>query len=108
MKSKKKAAKTPELGLKGRGVEPVVISEIENAAEKYVEARDERIKLLAVEVEAKEALMSVIHRHADKLTKEVGGGLSYRYNERLVILKPTGENVKVKSVHDDGEEEEKD
>jgi len=103
-KSKKKIGgnkpKTQELGLSGPGVEPLVIPEIERIAKKYAVRRDERIAAGELENEEKKALLDVMNKHRAELVQEVGGGVSYRFDEVLVTLMPTGEKVKVKSIHD--------
>lgn len=106
-KSKKKLgknAKQQEIPLKGKGVEALHIQAIEDAADEYVKARDERITLSETEDDAKKALMQVVLLNRDRLIQEVGGGVSYRYGDRLVTLVPTKETIKVNSVHDESVE----
>jgi hypothetical protein len=109
-KSKKKIGgnkpKTQELGLSGPGVEPLVIPEIEKAAKSYASARDERISYGEVEDEKQKALLDVMNKHRSELVQEVGGGVSYRFGDTLVELKPTSEKVKVKSIHDEASQAE--
>ena len=107
-KSKKKiskAKKTPELGLVGKGVEPLVIPAIERAADRYAAARDERIQYGEVEDTAKQSLLDVIHEHRAELVQEVGGGVSYRYGDNLITLAGGKEKLKVKKIHDNVGEE---
>ena len=90
---KKSKKKQPELeGMTGPGVAPVVIPEIDKAAEKYVNIRDKRMLLTEDEIEAKGLLTELMKKHSLK---------TYRYDERLVELKPGEETVKVKKVKDD-------
>jgi len=97
----KAKVKQTEIPLKGKGVEKLCIKEIEDAAEKYTDARDERIQLSEAEADTKKELMEVMHKHRDKLIQEVGGGVSYRFGDKLVTLAPSKETVKVKSIHDE-------
>lgn len=100
-KSKKsKKPKQTEIPLKGEGVEALHIPAIEKAADKYTDARDERMTLSEAEADAKKELLEAIHANRDRLIQEVGGGVSYRYGDRLVTLSPSKENIKVKSIHD--------
>ncbi len=100
-KSKSKKPVTQELPLKGRGVELAKIKEIETAAEAYVEARDERMELTKTEVAAKKELMDVMKKHKAELIEDGSGAISYRYDEKLVTLKPVKETVQVKSIHEE-------
>ena len=54
------------------GTEDTVIQEIENAAESYAAARDERMELTKVEVERKSAIMATMKRHGKRHYKRDG------------------------------------
>lgn len=92
--------KTSELGLKGKGVEILVIPEIEVAANKFVKAHNETVACADIEEELKNKLIEVVRKNKDKLVADDNGGVSYRYGEKLVVLAPTKETIKVKSIHD--------
>ena len=73
------------------GMKPKVVKDISDAAEKYVDARDKRIKMLAKEVELKGLLADAMHKN--KLTQ-------YRNEDLFVELIPGVEKLKVKSIDD--------
>jgi len=83
------------------GTERPSIKEIDEAAEAYVNVRDKRQELTKKEVAAKQALSDLMHKHADQIGKDADGGLTYRYDDMAVILKPTEEQLKVKHVDED-------
>lgn len=89
-------------GIKGPGVAPVVIPEINKMAEAYIRERDKRMELTPKEVAAKDALIAAIHKAADdgKLKRDRDGTVIYNYDDNQVILNPGKETVKVKSVHE--------
>lgn len=64
------------------------IPEIDEAAEKYVEARDERQSVLLDEIELKGKLLDAMHKHKLEV---------YRFNGFTVEIK-ADERVKVKKV----------
>jgi len=102
------AKKQTELPIKGPGVAPVKIKALDDAAEKYVHARDRRMKLTEEEVEAKRDLIHLMHKNEDKLGRDGDGALRYKYEEEnlVVELKPGDETLKVKkAVEDDLEAE---
>lgn len=107
-KSKKKLSKnpaTPEMGLTGKGVEPLVIPSIELAADRFASARDERLQYEEVETEREKALLDEMHAHRTELVQEVGGGVSYRYGDNLITLAGGKEKLKLKKIHDNVGEE---
>jgi hypothetical protein len=67
------------------------IEELEAAAEEYVEVRDRRMALTVDEVELKETLLSLMHKHSKQ--KYVHDGIEIR-----VVAKD--ETVKVKIAKD--------
>lgn len=80
------------------GTEPKSITEVDTAAEAYVEARDERMALTEKEVEAKGNLLRVMEKH--DLT-------TYRDESAdpplLVIVVPGESKVKVRREAEDDE-----
>lgn len=114
--SKKKKTKAPDTGAESPTEEPVAprarqleipgaerpkIKDIEVAAEEYVIARDRRMKQTEKEVEAKNQLTALMHAHAEEIGRDEAGGLSYRYDDMLVTLRPKDEVLKVKHVSDE-------
>ena len=77
------------------GTEPKSITEVDTAAEAYVEARDERMALTEKEVEAKDALINVMKKHDLSV---------YRDDEAdpplVVTIIPGVDKVKVSRVTD--------
>lgn len=71
------------------GVGRVKIPEVETAAIRFRNARDERMTLTEEECAAKTALVLVMKKH--ELTR-------YQYDDQLVEFKAGKENVKVKTV----------
>ena len=101
--------KQNELGLTGPSVEPLVIKEIETAAEKFSERNDELVSTLETVIEpleqqrteAEATLMAAMDKHAVRLIKSDKGALTYRYGEHLVVLKSNKRKVTIKTVHDE-------
>lgn len=79
------------------GTERPKIKEIDDAADDYADTVERRKALQEQEVLKREMLLLAMHRH--ELT-------SYRYDDRIVILSPLKEKVKVASIHDLDEGEE--
>jgi hypothetical protein len=96
--------KTPELELTGEGVAPIHIKELDEKVDAYIQERDQRIILTRREVEAKSAVLEVMHKHADQL-RTSDGTLAYHYDETLVTVIPGKEKLKVKANGDDEDEE---
>jgi hypothetical protein len=88
------------------GTERPKIKAIEEAADAYVSVRDKRMALTEKEVVAKTNLIQVVTENRAKLTPNGEGALCYRFDDLIVILKPGHDNVKVKSAHDDEEDDE--
>jgi len=86
------------------GTEPESIKELDDAAESYVEARDERIAKLEVEVEAKEALVRVMKKHKLEVYRDESASPPL-----TVTLTPGADKVKVTAAaegdDDDGQQE---
>ena len=88
---------TEELGLKGKGVAPIKIKELEKLAGIYVSNRDDRIEALRNEVEAKQALLASLHKHADKIALP-DGSLVYHYDESVITVTAGKEKLKIESL----------
>ena len=83
------------------GMEDAAIKDIEDAALDYVEGRDERMEATKVEVERKEALISLMHKHEKtKYQRRIGDKVLN------VNLKVEKESVKV-SLKEQAEEKPK-
>lgn len=82
----------------GKGVEQVSIRKIDVCIDDYVEARDTRMAHTTREVAAKWALINSLNEHADKLTKDKTGTITYHYNDMVVTLKHGKEALKVRAV----------
>jgi hypothetical protein len=87
-----------ELGLKGAGVEPVRIPEVDLLAENYIKERDKRLALTPKEVAAKIKLIDALHGYADQIGKQKDGSLVYRYGEMVITLTPGKEKLKVEDL----------
>lgn len=83
------------------GTEKKTIKELDAAAEAYVEARDARMKKTEKEVEAKEALISVMKKHELTVYKDDDADPPL-----IVTLTPGKDKVKVTQA--DGETEDED
>jgi hypothetical protein len=96
---------TTELGLKGKGVAPVKIKELDKLAGIYISNRDARIEALHLEIEAKQILLAALHKHADQITMP-DGSLIYHFDESVITVTAGKEKLKVESVFLEPEEEE--
>ena len=77
------------------GTEAQKIKELDTAAEAYVEARDERMALTEKEVEARDALVSVMKKHELAVYKDED------HDPPLIItLTPGQDRVKVQAAKD--------
>lgn len=79
------------------GTEPVYIQEIVDAAESYVDIRDQRMELTTKEVAAHDKLKEVMEKHNQQ---------EYQYDGKVVRLKLGKTKVKVRSVDSDSDEAE--
>lgn len=77
------------------GMEPPRIKAIDNAADAYVEARNERQLLTQKEVTKRDTLMSLMQEH---------GLETYRYDGKRVELVKSDLKVKVRNVTEEPEE----
>jgi hypothetical protein len=69
------------------GTEDAAIAELESAAESYAETRDERVALLAEEVEQKASLLMLMKKHHKE---------HYEHNGVIVDIVHEDETVKVR------------
>jgi hypothetical protein len=79
MAKKPKQDRLPEMA-------DAAIAELESAAESYAETRDERLALLAEEVEQKKEILALMVKHKKE---------HYEHNGVIVDLVPEEMNVKV-------------
>jgi hypothetical protein len=86
------------------GTERPKIKELEEAAELYVNLRvkmQDAVKKF--KEEGKTPLIQLLHKHADKLSRNGDGEMTYAYDDMLVILKSAGEQLRVKQVDSESE-----
>ncbi|MDE2096162.1 MAG: hypothetical protein KGL39_02880 [Patescibacteria group bacterium] len=104
LKKKKSGHSAPKaqttMPLTGKGVEELRIPELDEALDKLI--ADDKVLSEAKEAiaDSKKAVVEIMHAHQDELVKEVNGGVSYSYDQRLFKLAPTGEKLTVKVIHD--------
>jgi hypothetical protein len=99
--------KTGDLpGIKGPGVAPVRIKAVDDAAEEYVKVRDRRMGLTKKEVQAKQNLIDIIHKNAEKIGADDEGIMRYEYDDVVVELSPGKEQLKVRTATNPAGEEE--
>lgn len=79
--AKRQKAVTEEMPFNGPGVAPVVIKEIDKAALKYVNVRDERMQLTTKECEARAKLIESVKAHADAIGKNDKGEIIYKFDD---------------------------
>lgn len=91
-------------GMTGPGVAKPFIPEIINAAEAYVVARNRRMGLTQLEMEAKQRVMNLLHIHEELLGRTPEGTIRYEYDDKLIELTPTKEKLRVKSLREDEDE----
>jgi hypothetical protein len=86
-------------GMKGPGVAPVRIKAV-------VKIRDRRMGLTKKEVQAKQNLIDLLHKNAEKIGADDEGIMRYEYDDVVVELKPGKEQLKVRTASNpEGEEE---
>jgi rare lipoprotein A (peptidoglycan hydrolase) len=99
--------KTSDLpGMKGPGVAPVRIKAVDDAAEEYVKIRDRRMGLTKKEVQAKQNLIDLLHKNAEKIGADDEGIMRYEYDDVVVELSPGKEQLKVRTAANPAGEEE--
>lgn len=99
-RTEKKQADLP--GVEGAGVSHVSIPELDEAAANYARVRDRRMDLTKKEVEAKTKLIDLMHAHESVIGKDEDGVMHYIYDDQEVLLRPTGEELKVRTYVDPG------
>jgi hypothetical protein len=99
--------KTSDLpGMKGPGVAPVRIKAVDDAAEEYVKIRDRRMGLTKKEIQAKQNLIDLLHKNAEKIGINPEGEMLYVYDDVEVTLTPGKEQLKVRTASNpEGEED---
>lgn len=84
-----------------KGTERPSIKALDEAATKYVTERDERMRLLQREIDAKATLIQRLHEHEDQLEENGDGALCYQFHDgtrqRMCVL-GTEEKLSVKKV----------
>ena len=90
--AKKKSATAPKKSKKAKqtdlpGMEERRIPDLHSAAERYAEVRDERMELTKAEVEQKQRLIELMHKHEKQ---------EYRFDDVEIKLVVEKEKVKVK------------
>ena len=93
---------TPELGLKGKGVERISVPVINKAISKYVELRDEHREVTEALTDAKADLIKAMKDNKDKLSCDAEGVMIYSHDDLKVTLTPK-DTVKVRSEDEEGE-----
>lgn len=94
--------RSPELSLKGKGVERVSIPAIDRLADAYVTERDKRLKLTPREVAAKTKLIDALRQHSNRL-QQPDGTLLYNYDETIIRLEHGKDKLKVEAATHDEE-----
>jgi|SRR5215469_1023886 len=88
---------SPDLGLKGKGVEPPSIPSIDKALKQYVLDEDAETRASLKAGESADKLCDEMHKHADKLRKP-DGSLVYKHEDRVVSITLGNEKLKVKKI----------
>lgn len=102
-------AKTREAAPKPRqprlhpSLEPERIPAIDAAARDYVKARDARMAYLKTEIERKDALMDLMHKHRSKL-EAADGTVKYETADDQVVILTEREDLKVRRKGAENEE----
>lgn len=104
-KTTTKKAKQSSLDITGPGVSPVSITEVDEAADVYVDIRDKRVRMTAKEVTAKGNLIDLLHANADKIGRDGQGTIRYEHDGRVILLQSKGEKLSVKELTDKQDEE---
>lgn len=99
--------RTPDLpGVKGPGVAPIRIKAVDEKAEEYVKVRDRRMGLTKKEVQAKNELIDLLHKNAERIGADSEGIIRYEYDDVVVELSPGKEQLKVRTATNPAGEEE--
>lgn len=78
------------------GLEPVVIPELDRAAEAYLETRNARMKLTEQEVQEREALVATMRKHKQSVYRVEDGG------DPLIVTLTETAKVQVRRAKDEG------
>lgn len=94
-----------ELAVEGPGVsKPEGIKELDNALRDYLAVRDPRMELSRKESPLKQTVADLLHAHEDTIGKDGDGVIRYKYNGKIVKLRPSKEKLSITA--DESEEEE--
>lgn len=96
-----KKHKTEELPITGKGVEPLIILDIEKAVNAYERKKEKRCEASPGEVSAKRDLRDLLLKHREELPLNEDGQRFYRKDGVDYILKDT----LLRRAADDGEVE---
>lgn len=104
-KAPKKGKKAPRdgnhpnaLGLKGPGVEIMSIPELDEALKEYEKIMRARVALTAKEVPAKQGVVALMEKNAEKLRNPKTGNLTYHIDDkRYVEIEPAKVKIKFKA-----------
>jgi hypothetical protein len=88
------------------GTEAPRCKDIEEAAEAYTSVRDKRMALTTKEVEAQNALVLVMQKHAKDLDTDAKGNPCYRFEGEICRLNPGKAKVSVRSEKSDDDSDE--
>lgn len=85
------------LGLEGAGVEVVRIGPLTTKINEYLEIKDQRCALTPKEVKAKQEVVKLMEKHADKLRDPNTGNLTYQIDDKhYVVIEPAKVTIKLK------------
>lgn len=87
-----------ELGLKGKGVEPLVIPALNKVIATYEDHKERRCAESPGEMAAKKELKFALQQHAEQLPRDDKGNPFYRYGDKDYIL---DRKMVIKHVADD-------
>lgn len=91
--------------VEGPGVsKPEGIAELDNALRDYLAVRDPRMDLTKKEVPLRKVVTDLLHAHEATIGKDEDGIIRYKYNGKMVKLRPSKEKLSI--TNDESEEEE--
>ena len=96
-------AKQQHLPIEGPGVSPKRIASVERLADIYMEERGNHAAATRDLTDAKKKLVDAIKNNVDTIGKDGEGIIRYEFeggtkSRRVIILKPTSEQLQVKDV----------
>lgn len=95
---------TPDLpGVKGEGVSPLSIPDLNKAINKYQKKKDARCEASPDELAAKKEVRQLLHQYRDQLPVTGDDVPFYRYDGKDYLLE---EKLKVRTVDEGGDESE--